>query len=93
MKYLLPVLLLVAACDGLDVSPNETPAPAPPGGGNGGTISFSIDILPLFQSDCITCHGGAGGLNLESFAGIQQGGASGPVSLHPVSQAPAPARA
>lgn len=41
------------------------------------TVFFSIDILPLFQLTCIHCHGGAGGLDLESYEGLLAGGTSG----------------
>lgn len=72
MRRLLPLLLL-AACDGFDVNPQgDTPAP-----GGGSTVFFSLDVLPIFQADCIHCHGGAGGLDLESWEGVIQGGFSG----------------
>jgi hypothetical protein len=51
------------------------------GGGNGSTVSFAFDILPLFVQDCIHCHGGAGGLSLESHAGVIAGGSSGAVVI------------
>jgi hypothetical protein len=41
-------------------------------------VSFAIDILPLFVQDCTICHGGAGGLSLNSYAGVTAGGSSGP---------------
>jgi cytochrome c oxidase subunit II len=39
-------------------------------------LSFSKDIKPLFQAHCIGCHIGAalGGLNLDSYSGLQKGG-------------------
>ena len=45
-------------------------------------VAWADGIGALFQSKCIVCHGspsGLGGLNLASYAGIQPGGASGPV--------------
>ncbi|MCR4316742.1 MAG: Ig-like domain-containing protein [Planctomycetes bacterium] len=42
------------------------------------SVSFSSTILPIFQSRCITCHPGNGGLDLSSYAGISAGGNSGP---------------
>lgn len=74
LRLLLLVPALVAAC--FDVSPHGGVSGPPPGGNQ---TSFAIDILPIFQTDCITCHGGAGGLDLESYQGIIQGGVSGPV--------------
>ena len=50
-------------------------------GNNGGntTVSFQNDLLPLFQTECIRCHGGAGGLQLDTYADLMAGGDSGPV--------------
>ena len=80
MWRVLPLLLLAAACE-LDVSPRGG-IQGGNGNGNGGggdpTVSFALDILPLFQQDCTFCHGGAGGLNLESYAALFAGGNSGP---------------
>ena len=82
MKTLLALPLVLATC-GLDVSPSESFTRTGGGAGGGGqpgtTIFFSFDILPLFQEDCITCHGGAGGLDLQSWAGLITGGDSGAV--------------
>jgi hypothetical protein len=44
-------------------------------------LKFEKDILPIFQSKCISCHGGLskkGGLELRSLATITRGGNSGP---------------
>jgi hypothetical protein len=43
-------------------------------------ILFSIDVQPIIQANCMTCHsasGLSGGLNLSSCASIMQGGNSG----------------
>jgi len=54
------VLPLVAiACGG----GGDSDGGDPPGNGS---ISFQQDIQPLFQSECLTCHGGAGGLLLDT---------------------------
>jgi hypothetical protein len=45
------------------------------------TLKFEKDILPIFQSKCISCHGGLskkGGLDLRSLTSITRGGNSGP---------------
>jgi len=47
--------------------------------GGGATVSFLFDIQPLFVQDCIVCHGGSGGLFLDSYAGVIAGGTSGVV--------------
>ena len=68
-------LLLLAAC-------SSDPAPPPPvddGGGDEPTVSFALDIQPVLTQDCIICHGGAGGLSVDNYAGLMAGGTSGPV--------------
>jgi len=82
MKYAtLTCILILAACDvtadGLLVDPD-------PGGGDpGSTVSFEMDILPLFQADCGHCHagGGAANLDLDSWDGLMDGGNSGAVVI------------
>ena len=73
LLMLLLLLLLAIACGSGGGSDN-----APPPGG-GATVSFQTDLLPLFQQDCNLCHGGAGGLSVQSYAGIMSGGDSGAV--------------
>lgn len=80
IKRLLPLALLASACgvspDGsVPAGGNPGPGPAPE------TVFFSLDIKPIFDSECITCHGGAGGLDLESYAALMTGGVSGPVVI------------
>ncbi len=41
---------------------------------------YTKDVAPIFASNCVGCHGAAskmGGLDLESFAGLQKGGTKG----------------
>ena len=45
------------------------------------TVFFLIDIKPIFDANCLHCHGGAGGLELESYEGVIAGGVSGPVVI------------
>ncbi len=85
--YLFTCLLtgaLLSGCD-LDVSPTGEVEEGSGGGGGGGggttTVSFALDILPIFESDCIRCHGGAGGLNVDSYEGLIAGGNSGQVVI------------
>lgn len=47
-------------------------------------VSFKRDVLPIFQSICIRCHGGSKpiqALSLESYAGALKGGVSGKVII------------
>jgi hypothetical protein len=64
------VLPLLAACGGGS-------AEEPPPGNE--TVSFALDVLPLFQQECTVCHGGSGGLFLDTYAGVIAGGDSGAV--------------
>jgi len=75
IKSCIAISCLLATCfDG-------TPAAGPPAGGSPlpETVFFSVDVRPLFQANCITCHGGAGGLDLDSYEGVIAGGNSGVV--------------
>ncbi|MHC4956988.1 MAG: c-type cytochrome domain-containing protein [Planctomycetota bacterium] len=52
------------------------------GGGSGGggeTVSFAVDLQPILTASCGFCHGGAGGLSLDSHAGVMAGGNSGAI--------------
>ncbi len=47
-------------------------------------ISFSADVLPIFESRCVRCHGGASpvaGLSLSSYSDVIAGSGSGPVVM------------
>jgi len=46
--------------------------------GNAG-VSFSKDVAPILSEKCVGCHddGAAGGLRLDTFAGMRRGGRSG----------------
>ena len=60
--------------------PAVTPAPtATPGGIS--IMSYSLDIQPIFDRACISCHGGQAGLYLESFDYLMAGSANGPVVI------------
>ena len=74
MKLTLLLLPLLAACaldvegEGLIGAPAQPPL---------NDISYSLLIQPIFDADCDHCHGGAGGLELTSYAGLLLGGLSG----------------
>lgn len=45
-------------------------------------VSFVKEIAPILSQRCVSCHSGndpAGGLRLDTFAGLETGGRSGPV--------------
>jgi mono/diheme cytochrome c family protein len=62
-----------------------TQAPATQAAGQspeGATVSFANDILPVFESRCIGCHGGERtqeGLDLKTHTSIMAGSNNGPV--------------
>jgi mono/diheme cytochrome c family protein len=68
-------------------APTEAPAateppPATQPAAQGATVSFAADILPIFESRCIGCHGGERtqeGLDLKTHASLITGSNNGPV--------------
>ncbi len=44
-------------------------------------VSFTDDVASIFIAKCISCHGDdpKGGLRLDTFAGMEKGGANGPL--------------
>lgn len=56
-------------------APAATAAPAAAG------VTFSKDLLPIFEKSCTRCHAGSGvrgGFNLATYAATMKGGSSGP---------------
>ncbi len=58
--------------------PAVTPAPTVTPGGIS-IMSYRLDIQPIFDRACISCHGGQAGLYLGSFDYLMAGSANGPV--------------
>lgn len=59
------LVLVLAGC-----SDQGDPLSSVPEGGNG-PVSFAAEVLPIFQANCVGCHGGASptaGLNLTGYA-------------------------
>ncbi len=66
---------LLAACSDLGSEPQENPPPPDPPG----QVSFSQNVLPIFNSSgCTGCHGGSGGLFVGTVQQLLQGGDHGP---------------
>ena len=43
-------------------------------------VDYATDIQPIFTANCISCHGGANGLHLDSYANVMAGNSNnGPV--------------
>jgi hypothetical protein len=65
---------LLAACSDMGSEPQNTPPPAVPG-----QVSFSQNVIPIFNSSgCTGCHGGNGGLVVGTVQQLLQGGNNGP---------------
>lgn len=45
----------------------------------GGGITYDCDVQPVFNANCISCHGSSAGLNLQSCNDLQNGSNHGPV--------------
>ena len=80
------LILVLAACSGQssEKSPTatqpEAAASTPPAAA--GEVSFSADVLPIFEENCTRCHGSSrqnGGLRLDSYPALMAGGTDGAV--------------
>jgi mono/diheme cytochrome c family protein len=73
-----------AAATAAPAAPTATTAPAAPTATTApaAAVSFAKDVLPIFQKNCTSCHGGGSpraGLNLSTYAGVTKGSSSGTV--------------
>ena len=62
-------------------SANPNPSSAYPNPANG-SVSFTKDVLPIFESRCFSCHGGdktEKGLDLKTYASVMLGSQNGAV--------------
>ena len=51
-------------------------------GGDGSSCFYSVQIQPIFSSNCTTCHGGTNGLSLDSYTNVMAGNSNnGPVII------------
>lgn len=68
-----------------DTPPPTEPPPAeetPAGENTAAPVSFSNDILPIFENRCIECHGGRRtreGLDMKTYESLMRGSDNGPV--------------
>jgi mono/diheme cytochrome c family protein len=62
--FLIPALLLGAGCsdDGDD--------PTNPGDGGADPVSFAADVQPIFDNNCVGCHGDGGAAGLDLRQGV-----------------------
>jgi mono/diheme cytochrome c family protein len=83
-----------AATDSAPAENTAAPAVQEPAAGNtaapagataqpaAGDVSFSKDIMPIFESRCISCHGGqrtSQGLSMKTYDSLLAGSDNGPV--------------
>ena len=67
------MILALLSCSDKGVEPTGEPGPT--------VISYIDDIQPIFNANCSGCHvgGNQGGLSLDSYSSLIQGGNSGDV--------------
>jgi len=76
-----PVATAVPALPTATKAPAATQPPVATTAAAASSVSFAKDILPIFQKNCIRCHGGSSprsGMSLENYQGVMKGGASAP---------------
>src|SRR5689334_5581215 len=65
-----------ASCGGAPTAPDSAATPGPAQDPAAATsLTFSADVQPLLNSDCVPCHGGSstnGGVNLCSYASVMR---------------------
>ncbi len=65
-----------------EAASSETVVPTDSVSSSGEAVSFENDVMPIFNSRCLQCHGGddtKGGLSLASFTALMAGSEDGPV--------------
>jgi hypothetical protein len=77
------VALVIAGCSDRGSNPVSSDLSAPPPPTPSGSVSFQSQITPIFQRyGCASCHGGSGGLYVQTVAQILQGGVDGPAVIN-----------
>ena len=65
-----------ASCGGSPTAADSVTTPGPTQDPAAATsLTFSADVQPLLNSDCVPCHGGSstnGGVNLSSYASVMR---------------------
>jgi len=67
---------LPASCGGAPTAPDSAPSAAPAQDPAAATsLTYSADVQPLLNNDCVPCHGGAStnaGVNLTSYTNVMR---------------------
>jgi len=70
------LLALAGACGGSPAAPDATPTPGPAQDPASATsLSFTADVQPILNNDCVTCHGNSraeNGYNFTTYAGVMR---------------------
>jgi len=72
LLVLLSLLTVLAACSDMGDSPTDPGDPGPPDPPDP-TVSFADQIQPIFNNNCIGCHGDGGNAGLDLRAGSSHG--------------------
>src|SRR6478609_4147384 len=67
---------LAASCGGSPTAPDNSPSGAPvQDPATATSLTYSADVQPLLNNDCVRCHGGSsvnGGVSLTSYANVMR---------------------
>ena len=79
-------ILVLSACGTQSDSANVNPGAAPQLSGSAGSsdVSFSKDVMPILQNQCVNCHGGQKtekGLDMTSYNALMAGSQRGAVVI------------
>src|SRR6187455_1016407 len=80
----LSLVALVAACAGSPTAADATPTPGPTQDPATATsLSFTADVQPILNNDCVTCHGNSRaekGYNFTTYTGVMRAVTAGSAS-------------
>ena len=77
IQQLVNFILQLPPAAGEKPGPSPTPAPSPVPG----AVSFSQDVLPIFEAKCSTCHGALGGWDGTNYQAVMTTGNNAPVVI------------
>jgi hypothetical protein len=78
------LVAVAAACGGSPTAPDATPTPGPTQDPATATsLTFTADVQPILNNDCVPCHGGSrteNGYNFTTYAGVLRAVTAGSAS-------------
>jgi hypothetical protein len=76
---LIALSAVIAGCKDMGTEMQDPSSTAP---AQGGTVSFTMDVLPILtNAGCVECHGGSGGLTVGTVPQLLIGGDHGPAVI------------